>query len=252
MPRKARLKSITGIYLIMLRGIDKRNIFLDNEDKLKFLNDVKKAKEKGNFNIFGYCLMDTHVHMLMQENEEIGTSIKRITVAYAGWHNKKYDRIGHLLQNRYLSEPVTNEQYLVTVLRYIHQNPVKAKIVANAKDYKWSSFGKYYLFYNRQKSIIDGELIKNYFKTFEEFNTYINEVNDDECLDIKNSKHSDNKLADIIMNVYQLPNLSGLSMDKKREIIREVYNKENTSFRQLGRIFGVSKFIVENTIKKDK
>ena len=252
MHRKARIKSNTGIYHIMLRGIDKRNIFLDNEDKLKFISDIKKAKEKADFNMFGYCLMDNHVHLLMQESEEIGTSVKRITVAYAGWHNKKYDRIGHLLQNRYLSEPINCEQYLLTVLRYIHQNPVKARIVDNVNKYKWSSFGEYYLFYNGEKTFIDGNLIQNYFNTFEEFNSYTNEFSKDEYLDIKPTKCSDKKMTDIIINTYKIKTLSNLDIDKKIEIIKKVYSNENTSIRQLGRIFGLSKTLVENTLKKDK
>lgn len=138
MPRRARVKSSTGIYHIMLRGIDKRDIFLEDEDKVKFSENVRKAKEIGQFEIYGYCLMDNHVHLLLKENEEIGTSIKRITVGYVGWHNKKYDRVGHLFQNRYLSESVTTEEYLLIVLRYIHQNPVKAKLVSNISEYRWS------------------------------------------------------------------------------------------------------------------
>ena len=252
MPRKARIKSNTGIYHIMLRGIDKRNIFLDDNDKLKFISDIKKAKEKANFNIFGYCLMDNHVHLLMQESEEIGTSIKRITVSYAGWHNKKYDRVGHLLQNRYLSEPINSEQYLLTVLRYIHQNPVKARIVDNSNKYKWSSFIEYYLFYNGEKTLIDGDLIQNYFKTFEEFNSYTNEFSTDEYLDIKPTRCSDKKMTDIIINTYKINTLSNLDINKKVEIIKEVYSNEITSIRQLGRIFGLSKALVENTLKKDK
>ncbi|WP_312700293.1 transposase [Sedimentibacter sp.] len=252
MPRKARIKSNTGIYHIMLRGIDKRNIFLDNEDKLKFISNIKKAKEKANFNILGYCLMDNHVHLLLQESEDIGTSIKRITVAYAGWHNKKYDRIGHLLQNRYLSEPVTSEHYMLNVLRYIHQNPIKARIVDNLSDYRWSSFGEYYLFYNGQKTFIDGSLLEGYFKTFEEFSAYMDESTEAEFLDVKNAKCSDKKMTEIIMSAYKLPNLSNLKTNKKRQIINEIYNKENTSIRQLGRIFGLSKTLVENIVKKDK
>ncbi len=86
----------------MLREIDKRDVFLDNEDKLKFLESTEKAKEKGKFKVLGYCLIDNYIHMLLKEDEEIGTSIKRITVGYIGWHTKKYDRTGHLFQNRYL------------------------------------------------------------------------------------------------------------------------------------------------------
>lgn len=253
MPRQARVKSITGIYHIMLRGIDKRDIFLDNEDKLKFLESIEKAKEKGKFNVLGFCLMDNHVHMLLKEYEEIGTSIKRITVGYVGWHNKKHDRTGHLFQNRYMSEPVNTEEYLVTVLRYIHQNPVKARIVTSVKDYKWSSYGFYYLFYNGQKTIIDGTLIENYFGTFEEFSRYMNTVNDDECLEAKTVKHNtDNKLTKIITDKYKVINLPELPFDKKKAIIKDIYIMENTSIRQLSRVFGMGKSIVEKVLKKDE
>jgi len=129
MPRQARKKSATGIYHIMLRGIDGRNIFLDDEDRSKFIEKLLSAKQNANFKLYGYCLMDNHVHLLIEENEEIGTSVKRITVGYVQWHNNKYGRTGHLFQNRYNSEVVETESYLVTVLRYIHQNPVKANIV---------------------------------------------------------------------------------------------------------------------------
>lgn len=253
MPRQARVKSITGIYHIMLRGIDKRNIFLENEDKFKFLESIKKAKEKGNFKVYGYCLMDNHIHMLLKENEKLGTSIKRITVGYAGWHNKKYDRTGHLFQNRYLSEPVTTEEYLLIVLRYIHQNPVKAKIAVNVKDYNWSSFEHYYLFYNGQETIIDGTLMENYFKTFEEFSRYMNKNNADECLEAKTVKYNDdNKLIEIIRNKYKVLSLPDLQLNIKKEIIKEIYNTEKTSIRQLSRVFGTGKKIVENSVKRDR
>lgn len=119
MARQARKRSNTGIYHVMLRGIDKRDIFLDGEDREKFIENIIKAKEVGNFEIYGYCLMDNHVHLLIKEDEEIGTNIKRITVGYVGWHNNKYERTGHLFQNRYKSEPVETESYLIIVLRYI-------------------------------------------------------------------------------------------------------------------------------------
>lgn len=253
MPRQARVKSITGIYHIMLRGIDKRNIFLESEDKLKFLENVKKAKEKGNFEVLGYCLMDNHIHMLIKEDEEIAISIKRITVGYVGWHNKKYDRTGHLFQNRYLSEPVDTEGYLLNVLRYIHQNPVKANICKTAKDYRWSSFGEYHLFYTEQETIIDGALISSYFKSFDEFSKYMNAANDDVCLEIDNLKfHNDEILTKIICNKNGVINLVELPANKKKEIIRNTYVTENTSIRQLGRIFGVGKTTAENAIKKDR
>ncbi|MGV8145341.1 MAG: transposase [Alkaliphilus sp.] len=88
------------------------------------------------------------MHLLIKENEEIGKRIKRIKVGYVWWHNIKYTRTGHLFQNRYKSEVVENEAYLLTVLRYIHQNPVKAKIVQILSKYYWSSYNMYIDYYS--------------------------------------------------------------------------------------------------------
>lgn len=252
MPRLARKKSTTGIYHVMLRGIDKRDIFLDNEDKLKFLNNLKSAKEQAKFQILGYCLMDNHVHLLIKESEEIGASIKRLTVGYVGWHNKKYERTGHLFQNRFLSETVENERYLLTVIRYTHQNPLKANMVSDIEKYKYSSFDQYYMYYNGQPSIIDAEFIKYYFKTFEEFKRYMNESNEDECMEYKvNNNYNDATIKEILDKKYNLRKLIEVPNNEKKHIINEIYNNENISIRRLSRITGISKTIIEKAIKKD-
>ncbi len=93
----------------MLRGINQRNIFTHDEDKKKFLYYLFRAKELGGFELRGYCLMEKHVHMLVREDEELGKSIKKIIVNYVRWHNRKYEKTGHPLQNRYRSEAVEND-----------------------------------------------------------------------------------------------------------------------------------------------
>lgn len=253
MPRSSRQKSITGIYHIMLRGIDKRDIFLENEDKMKFLESINKAKEAGKFELYGYCLMDNHIHMLIKESEEIGTSIKRITVGYVGWHNKKYERTGHLFQNRYLSECVETEGYFLTVLRYIHQNPVNARMVKKIEDYRWSSYYGYYLFYNDKYTNISGEVIKEYLDTYEKFVNFMNSYNEDECLEYKVvSNFNDNTIKDIICKEYCISNIGELPISERNKIINDIYNKKCSSIRQLSRVFGVGKAIVERAIKQDR
>ena len=144
MARSARVKSKTGIYHVMLRGIDKRNIFLAEEEYIAFLKYLKKAQEKTEFNIYAYCLMTNHVHLLLKTEEPVGDIIKRVTVGYAQYHNIKNGRTGHLFQNRFKSEVVETDKYFLTVLRYINQNPIKAGLVQDMKQYKWSSYPKYF------------------------------------------------------------------------------------------------------------
>ena len=88
--------------------------------------------------------MGNHVHLLLQEQSEtIGETMKRIASSYVYYYNHKYARIGHLFQERFKSQPVDSWEYFVTLLRYIHQNPLKAHLVDHIEDYPWSSWQEY-------------------------------------------------------------------------------------------------------------
>ncbi len=129
----------------MLRGINKQSIFEDSEDKAKFFDTLKRYKLFSNFDLYGYCFMDNHIHMLIREQTEpISLIVKRISSSYVYWFNWKYDRVGHLLQERFKSEVVEDDEYFLTVLRYIHQNPVKAGIAKDLFGFKWSSIHDYF------------------------------------------------------------------------------------------------------------
>ena len=124
----------------MVRGINQQNIFVEDNDYLKYIDTLREYKKEIAFELYAYCLMGNHLHLLIKEgNEEIGNTMRRIGVSYAYWYNRQYDRSGHLFQGRFKSEPVEDDTYFLTVLRYIHQNPVKAGLVNNTEDYKWSS-----------------------------------------------------------------------------------------------------------------
>ena len=144
MSRQARKPSESGIYHVMLRGINKQQIFIDEEDYEKFLWVLKDTKEISEYKLYAYCLMDNHIHLLIKvEKEPLHIIFKRIGNRFVYWYNAKYQRIGHLFQDRYKSEAVENEEYFLTVLRYIHQNPLKAGICENVSDYKYSSYNEY-------------------------------------------------------------------------------------------------------------
>lgn len=150
MPRQARKESGTGIYHVMLRGINRQDIFEDREDYARMLRCMaqmlEQYDEQGNrlpplCTFYAYCLMSNHVHLLLRVNQEdIGSTIKHLGIMYAIYYNQKYSRSGHLFQDRFKSEPVNDMPYFVTLLRYIHQNPTKAGIVSKVGDYDWSSW----------------------------------------------------------------------------------------------------------------
>jgi REP element-mobilizing transposase RayT len=144
MPRCAREKSESGVYHVIVRGINRQDIFHD-EDYSQYVKAMNRAKGIDKFEIYGYCLMSNHVHLLLHEKvERLAFAMMRIGVSYAWWYKKKYDRTGHVFQDRYKSETVENDECLLSVLRYIHKNPVKAQMVLKPEQYKWSSCKTYY------------------------------------------------------------------------------------------------------------
>lgn len=144
MPRQARLRSDTGVYHIMLRGNDKRTIFIDNEDRKRFISTLFEKAAEENIRIYAYCLMSNHVHLLLHEKDaNIARLMKRINVSFVYYFNKKYKRVGHLFQDRFKSEIVDNDNYLLAAVRYIHNNPVKAGMVSLPEKYLWSSYNDY-------------------------------------------------------------------------------------------------------------
>ncbi len=153
MPRRSRDLSPTGIYHVMLRGINKSTIFHDEVDYMKMtqiLSKVSSPTEKNGeiippgCSIYAYCLMPNHIHLLMAEQgETLERTMKRIGVSYVRYYNQRRDRTGHLFQDRYRSEAVGNSKYFATLLRYIHFNPVAAGMVQQPGHYKWSSWHEF-------------------------------------------------------------------------------------------------------------
>ena len=127
----------------MTRGNNKSYIFISNEDKKQYLKILKRTKQKFQFEIYAYCLMDNHVHLIIKDSDsQISQIMKKINLSYAKYFNKVYNQTGHLFQGRYLSKMVQDEGYFKQLCRYIHKNPEKANIESMHK-YNWSSYNDY-------------------------------------------------------------------------------------------------------------
>ena len=122
MPRSARKKSASGIYHVMLRGINQQLLFEDDEDFAKFLSLLKEYKDKCGYKLYAYCLMRNHVHLIIKEEAEtLAKIIGYIGMKYAYWYNTKYGREGNLIQDRFKSETIIENAYFLTAVRYVHQ-----------------------------------------------------------------------------------------------------------------------------------
>lgn len=160
MVRRARRKSQSGIYHVMVRGIDRQLIFRCPTDFKKYRSIVAECKSICGYELYAYCLMPNHVHFLIREGrEDIGKAMQRIGSRYAYWFNKKYERCGYLFQDRFKSETVDNHRYFLTLLRYIHRNPIVAKLCESAGDYRWSSYNEYIV----KRALIDPDYPLNLF-----------------------------------------------------------------------------------------
>lgn len=250
MPRRAREKSSSGIYHLMLRGINKQNLFEEDEDKRKLIKTIGRYKQLSNYQIYAYCLMNNHVHLLIKENEEpISTIIKRISSSYVLWYNKKYCRCGHLFQERFRSEVVETDPYFFTVLRYIHQNPIKAGITNEAASFSWSSYREYI----GNPEIIDIEFALDMFSPDREkakslFQQYMNEINSDQCLEYQDMKAvSDEEILDYLkqLGILNSSELQRLDKHDRDKIISDIKKTFAVSIRQLARITGISKSVLD-------
>lgn len=163
MPRRAREKCEYSIYHIMVRGNNKQDIFLDEQDRIQYLRRLKRYKEKFKVEIYAYCLMTNHVHLLIYDNgQNVSKIMQGLNLSYVIYFNKKYNRCGHLFQDRFNSIMVKRDAYFVEVSKYIHLNPVSANLVKSPEDYKWSS-SSIYLGYQDNYDIIDNKRILAYF-----------------------------------------------------------------------------------------
>ena len=145
MPRMARGNNENFKLHIMIRSIKELDLFKDNEDKVKYLSIIRKAQLKHGFKVYAYCLMNNHGHLIVDcAGADISKAMHGINLSYARYFNRKYDRYGHVFQDRFKSKVVDTHQYLVNLSAYIHNNP---KDIAAYKDnvaaYPFSSFKEY-------------------------------------------------------------------------------------------------------------
>ena len=244
MPRRARRKSESGIYHIMLRGINRQVIFEDEEDNLKFLETLKNYKAVSGYKIFAYCLMSNHIHLLIKvEKEDLDLIIKRIAGSYVYWYNWKYKRNGHLFQDRFKSEPVEDDAYFLTVIRYIHQNPIKAGLCKTIDDYKFSSYNEYV----GNSNLVDTDFCFGIIdkEQFIDFNT---EETQDVCLEIEDNdfRLTDDEAREIIRKISKCKTATefqNLSIDKRDKYLKILRNN-GLSIRQISRLTGIGFNIV--------
>jgi len=231
----------------MVRGINKNDLFLEDDDKKYFLQVLTDKKEQCNFLLPAYCLMDNHVHMLIKEQtSQLPDIMKRVNVSYAAYFNGKYDRVGPLFQGRYRSEDIEDEKYFLAVARYIHQNPMKAGMVSAPESYKWSSYGDY-INIKRQNKLVDTEIVLEMFSckrgnVSKEFKNFMVQEDQRDFLDVKNKNDYLRLGKDIWMHLM----MSDMNEGDKVKLLEE---ETNLSARNLSVITGMGRTKILHFLK---
>lgn len=160
MSRKPRFEYPGGVYHLIQRGNNREFIFREMEDKEYFLDLIKEYREIMEFELYGYVIMGNHYHLIIRIAETpLKDIMHRINNKFSRYYNRKNKRSGHVFENRYKGILVIDDRYLLSLLRYIHQNPVSANMCENTEDYIWSS-DKYYRS-NNGEGMVDIDFILN-------------------------------------------------------------------------------------------
>ncbi len=225
MARQARIQSPTNYYHIMVRGNNREYIFVNPIHKSYYLEILKEQVEEGLIEIAAYCIMDNHVHIVVEAHMlNLIKAMKSINIKFAMKINKQKNRIGHVFQDRYKSEIIFHDAHLQQIIRYVHNNPIKAKVSKSADKYKWCSYNEYTdqneIIKERQKNFV-----LNYFnkdiKKFEEFHL---EINFDEHLEIQ--EDIDNQRLDHAQNIIgNYFDKNGIS--EKSQIVKQPHHLES-------------------------
>ncbi len=250
MPRVARVRSESGIYHVVVRGTDRQDIFLERKDRVHYLYLLADVKKVTDYLLHGFCLMSNHVHLLLEENAApIGVVMHRLNTSYARWFNNRYQRCGHLFQNRFRSEPVMDDAYFAIALRYIHLNPVKAGLVSRPEKFLWSSYRAYHAGTQLSPGVVDTTFALDLMGGRAGLIEFTNEANDDSCLDLPvPSWVADqvilDQLAASVRKVGQ-QSLQQLELEQRNRILRKLKSIDGASIRQIAKLTGLGKAIVQ-------
>jgi REP element-mobilizing transposase RayT len=247
MPRKPRVLSSTGIYHIILRSVNQHIIFEEDADYRKFLYILADCSEKYDIDIYAYCLMDNHIHLMVRmPHDTLASFFQSLGTRFVRWYNTKYCRTGHLFQDRFHSTVIDSKAYFLSTLTYIHDNPIKANICRHPSEYRWSSYNGYY---GENNPLLNVKFAYDVAGSKESLIKYFtgnsNLPENEEILKIdNNTSHfvTDEKALNIFKNVTKLNSTSEVEhLDKKqRNFYVRNLKREGLTLKQIARIMDIS------------
>lgn len=229
MPRISRKDLKTNFFHIMTQGINKSYIFEKDLEKKKYIKIMYELKEESNISIIAYTIMDNHAHLLIKCNSirDMSSYMHKLNTTYAVFYNKLYKRVGYVFRDRYKSEAIINEMHLYNCIRYIFENPVKAKICNNIEEYNYSNY--------KQFKLKD----KLYTDSVEEYNNFI---------DTEEEKY--NIYAQVVSDFLHKNKIDKEGLIKNKEKLKEIVNVLRINYKISSRKIEGLLFISRETIRK--
>jgi REP element-mobilizing transposase RayT len=252
MPRKPRVETV-GYYHIVNRGVEQRKVFVENKDYEYFLELLCTYAPYYNITLHNYCLMSNHYHLLLEISEPtLSKFMRQINSNYAIYFNKKYKRVGHLWQGRFKSWVVANDAYLYTLMLYIEQNPLKAKVVKKLEEYPYSS--AYYFLQGKPTECLRNAWVAQHYTDPKEIKAFLNSsVDSTQLQELKKASslvealNVENKL-DLKALEKRFQKIKGIK--QRNQLIVEAY-KEGYSQYNIATIVGVSQPAINGVIKRN-
>ncbi|MDI7259041.1 MAG: transposase, partial [Thermodesulfobacteriota bacterium] len=162
MARKPRVHSPAALYHVIARGNQRQDIFVGEKDFQKYLSLLSEYKSRYPFRLYAYALMRNHVHLLLEvEATPLSKIMQGLQFRYTQYFNWRYGKVGHLFQGRYKAILCEKDSYLLELVRYIHLNPIRSKVVKDPEKYRWTSYWRYLS--KGKDDLIDEEFVLNQF-----------------------------------------------------------------------------------------
>lgn len=236
------------LFHVMVQGINKEKIFLEEKQKLEYIKLINKFKIRYLINVIAYCVMDNHVHILIKTDEVVNLTnyMHYINTVYAMYYNKSKNRVGYVYRDRFKTQVIRDEKHLYNCIIYIHNNPVKAKICNTPQDYRFSSYQSF--FRQENKEILNELFInKNYYikahQRIDLLNIDFLEDKEEKNIEIKN--YIEEYLNTKKVNILELRINNELLISLALRL-RECYK---LSYREIEKYLGVNREKIRRLIK---
>lgn len=231
MPRLAREYLETSFFHVMVQGINKEYIFNNERYINRYMKLIHKNLQNGNLKIIAFCIMNNHAHLLINVDKisNLSKFMQKINGAYAKYYNyMENERVGYVFRDRYKSEPILDKMQLIQCIKYIHQNPVKAKMVNNVWDYKYSSYNYYKQILNKMK---DNQIYINFTK--EEMRLICNSYFENNKIFLDTEINIETIIDDAITEFINKENIKVFEIFQKDDILKKLikYLKNNKKIK---------------------